>query len=165
MVMHKRQPVIDVHALAPGDIDEARDLLRAYQTELGSDVCFEHLDQEIAQLPGAYSPPAGTFFLARVDGLAAGCCGFQPLPLSDHLNACEMKRLFVRPHFRGMGLGRRLVEAVLTQAPIAGYSTVLLDTLSDMETARDLYQSLGFVHTEPYHLSPIPGAHYLKRTL
>jgi putative acetyltransferase len=158
-------PVIDIHALSPCDIDEARALLRDYQNDIGVDLCFQQFDDELAQLPGAYAPPDGVFLMARVDGLPAGCCGFRPLPLSDHINACEMKRLFVRSEFRGLGLGRRLVDAILTQAHIAGYNTILLDTLSDMETARDLYQEMGFIETEPYHLSPLPGAHYLKRAL
>jgi putative acetyltransferase len=158
-------PVIDIHALSPGDIEEARSLLRDYQNDIGVDLCFQQFDEELARLPGAYAPPGGVFLMARVDGLPAGCCGFQPLPLSDHVNACEMKRLFVRRTFRGLGLGRRLVDAILSQAHVAGYNTILLDTLSDMETARDLYQEVGFVETAPYHLSPLPGAHYLKRAL
>lgn len=158
-------PVIDIHALSPDDIDEARALLRDYQADLGIDLGFQDFEQELAELPGGYAPPNGVFLLARVDGLAAGCCALRPLPLSDHLNACEMKRLFVRHPYRGLGLGRRLVDATLTQAHVAGYNTVLLDTLNDMETARGLYQAMGFVETEPYHLSPLPGAHYLKRVL
>ena len=158
-------PVIDIHALSPADIDEARALLLDYQSGLGLDLCFQGFEQELAELPGDYSPPNGVFLLARVDGLAAGCCALRPLPLSDHLNACEMKRLFVRQGYRGLGLGRRLVDATLAQAHVAGYNTVLLDTLNDMETARSLYRAVGFVETEPYHLSPLPGAHYLKRAL
>ncbi len=158
-------PVIDIHPLSPADIDEARALLLDYQSDIAVDLSFQHFEQELVQLPGNYTPPGGVFLMARVDGSPAGCCAFQPLPLSDHVNACEMKRLFVRPAFRGLGLGRRLVEAILTQAQVAGYNTILLDTLSDMETARDLYQEMGFVETAPYHLSPLPGAHYLKRAL
>jgi putative acetyltransferase len=158
-------PVIDIHPLSPADIDEARALLLDYQSDIGVDLSFQHFEKELAQLPGTYTPPDGVFLMARVDGWPAGCCGFQPLPLSDHVNACEMKRLFVRPEFRGLGLGRRLVDAIITQAHVAGYNTILLDTLSDMETARGLYQEVGFVETAPYHLSPLPGAHYLKRAL
>jgi GNAT superfamily N-acetyltransferase len=84
---------------------------------------------------------------------------------SDHLNACEMKRLFVRQGFRGLGLGRQLVEAIIELAQRAGFTTMLLDTLNDMESARALYQEVGFVETEPYYHNPIPGAHYLKLDL
>ena len=155
-------PVIDIHALSPDDIDEARALLRDYQTDLGLDLNFQDFEQELAELPGSYAPPNGVFLLARVDGLAAGCCALRPLPLSDHLNACEMKRLFVRKAFRGFGLGRLLVEEIVSQARIAGYTTMLLDTLSDMESARALYQEAGFYEVAPYYHNPIPGAHYLK---
>jgi ribosomal protein S18 acetylase RimI-like enzyme len=86
----------------------------------------------------------------------------RPLYNTDHLNACEMKRLFVRPAFRGFGLGRLLVERVLSDGQLSGYTTMLLDTLSDMETARALYQEMGFVEVAPYYHNPIPGAHYLK---
>lgn len=158
-------PVIDVHALSPDDIDEARALLIDYQADLGLDLCFQGFAQEMAELPGAYAPPHGVFLLARMNGEPAGCCALRPLPLSDHLNACEMKRLFVRQPYRGLGLGRRLVDACLAQAQVAGYNTLLLDTLNDMEMARGLYQAVGFVETEPYHLSPLSGAHYLKLVL
>lgn len=165
LIIMNPPPVIDIHALSPADMDEARALLRDYQSDLVLDLAFQGFERELAELPGNYAPPNGVFLLARVDGEAAGCCALSPLPLSDHLNACEMKRLFVRRTFRGLGLGRRLVDAILTQAHVAGYNTILLDTLSDMETARGLYQEVGFVETAPYHLSPLPGAHYLKRTL
>jgi putative acetyltransferase len=165
LIAMSQPPVIDIHVLSPADIDEARALLLDYQSDLGLDLCFQGFEQEMAELPGGYSPPNGVFLLARVDGLAAGCCALRPLPLSDHLNACEMKRLFVRHGYRGLGLGRRLVDATLAQAHVAGYNTVLLDTLNDMETARGLYQTVGFVETEPYYLNPLPGAHYLKRAL
>ena len=160
-----QEPVIDIHTLSPTDLDDARSLLVDYQCDIGIDLCFQGFPEELAGLPGDYAPPHGLFLLARVDGVAAGCCGFRPLLHSDHLNPCEMMRLFVRQTFRGLGLGRRLVEATLTQATLSGYNTILLDTLNDMETARDLYQAMGFVETEPYHLSPLPGAHYLKRAL
>jgi GNAT superfamily N-acetyltransferase len=84
---------------------------------------------------------------------------------SDHLNACEMKRLFVRRAFRGFGLGRQLVEQIMSMARLAGYTTMLLDTLSEMETARAMYQEAGFVEVPPYYHNPLAGAHYLKAML
>ncbi|MCY1550010.1 Acetyltransferase (GNAT) family protein [compost metagenome] len=89
----------------------------------------------------------------------------RPLYNTDHLNACEMKRLFVRPAFRGFGLGRQLVEQIMSRAQLAGYTTMLLDTLSDMEAARALYQEAGFIEVPPYYHNPLPGAHYLKVAL
>lgn len=146
----------------PDDLQTVRQLFLEYQAGLGIDLCFQGFDAELAELPGAYAPPAGTLLLACVDGEAAGCCAMRPLYNTDHLNACEMKRLFVRPAFRGFGLGRLLVERVLSDGQLSGYTTMLLDTLSDMETARALYQEMGFVEVAPYYHNPIPGAHYLK---
>jgi ribosomal protein S18 acetylase RimI-like enzyme len=97
-----------------------------------------------------------------VDGHIAGCCAIRPLETVDYPNACEMKRLYVRQAFRGSGLGRQLAEAVLDAARAAGYRSVLLDTLSDMEAARALYEDLGFKDIPPYYHNPIAGAHYLK---
>jgi putative acetyltransferase len=146
----------------PDDLQTVRDLFLDYQAGLGIDLCFQGFEAELAELPGAYAPPEGALLLACVDGEPAGCCALRPLYNTDHLNACEMKRLFVRPAFRGFGLGRLLVERVLSDGQLAGYTTMLLDTLSDMETARALYQEMGFVEVAPYYHNPIPGAHYLK---
>lgn len=146
---------------SPSDIAAAQALFADYQASLAIDLCFQGFEEEMRGLPGEYAEPMGALILACIDGQPAGCCGLRPLPNSDHLNACEMKRLFVRPAFRGFGLGRLLVERTLIQAQMAGYATMLLDTLSDMETARALYQEAGFVEVPPYYHNPIPGAHYL----
>jgi putative acetyltransferase len=100
--------------------------------------------------------------LATVDGALAGCGAVRPLPDVDYPDACEMKRLFVRRAFRRFGLGRQIAQALIDQAIRAGYSTMLLDTLDDMEAARGLYETLGFVEVPPYYYNPLPGAHYLK---
>lgn len=149
----------------PDDLQTVRQLFLEYQAGLGIDLCFQGFDAELAELPGAYAPPDGTLLLACVDGEAAGCCAMRPLYNTDHLNACEMKRLFVRRAYRSFGLGRRLAEEVLSRATIAGYTTMLLDTLSDMEAARALYEDLGFVEVAPYYHNPIAGAHYLMADL
>lgn len=146
----------------PDDLQTVRQLFLDYQAGLGIDLCFQGFDAELAELPGAYAPPAGALLLAYVDSEAAGCCALRPLYNTNHLNACEMKRLYVRPAFRGFGLGRLLVERILSAGQLNGYTTMLLDTLSDMETARALYQEMDFVEVEPYYHNPIPGAHYLK---
>jgi putative acetyltransferase len=116
-------------------------------------------------LPGEYAPPRGDLLLALVDGEVAGCCALRPLDAADYPNAAEMKRLYVRKAFRGLGLGRQLAEAMLDAAREAGYSSVLLDTLDEMEAARALYQELGFEEIPPYYHNPIAGAHYLKADL
>lgn len=146
----------------PEDLQTVRQLFLEYQAGLGIDLCFQGFEAELAELPGAYAPPVGTLLLACIDDEPAGCCAMRPLYNTDHLNACEMKRLFVRPAFRGFGLGRLLVERVMSEGQLAGYTTMLLDTLSDMETARALYQEMGFAEVAPYYHNPIPGAHYLK---
>lgn len=143
-------------------IEPAREILREYAASLGIDLGFQHFEAELAGLPGAYASPGGQLLLARVDGALAGCGGFRALPDCDDANACEMKRLFVRPAFRRSGLGRVLAEALIDEARRAGYSVMLLDTLDEMESARELYASLGFVEAAPYYFNPIPGAHYLK---
>ncbi|NML48673.1 GNAT family N-acetyltransferase [Ramlibacter sp. G-1-2-2] len=147
------------------ELDEARAIIREYAAGLGVDLCFQNLEEELAGLPGDYAPPRGALLLARVDGELAGCCCLRPLDASDYANAAEMKRLYVRKAFRGFGLGRRLAEAVLDAARSGGYDCVLLDTLDDMESARALYEDLGFEAIPPYYHNPIPGAHYLKADL
>ena len=92
----------------------------------------------------------------------AGCCALRPLDSVDIANAAEMKRLYVRPGFRGLGLGRHLAQAILDDAHRLGYDWVLLDTLDEMEAARALYEELGFEEIPPYYHNPLPGAHYLK---
>lgn len=147
------------------DTEAIRALFEDYQAHLGIDLCFQGFDEELRTLPGAYAEPMGALLMACVDGAPAGCCAFRPMPASDQVNACEMKRLFVRPAYRGLGLGRQLVERTMTLAQVAGYASMLLDTLSDMETARALYQEAGFVEVAPYYHNPIPGAHYLMVNL
>lgn len=150
---------------SPEDWQETRLVLREYANSLDVDLCFQGFEEELAELPGAYAQPGGLMLLATVDGAIAGSGAFRPLPDSDYPNACEMKRLFVRPAFRRFGLGRVLAQALMDRATEAGYSSMLLDTLDDMEAARGLYESLGFVEVPPFYFNPIPGAHYLKAEL
>ncbi len=149
----------------PAALDAARELMREYAASLDVDLCFQGFEQELALLPGDYAPPYGRLLLAFVDGALAGCGGFRPLPEADDAGACEMKRLYVRPAFRRLGLGRRLAQALMDRAAEAGHSVMLLDTLDEMESARGLYASLGFVEVAPYYYNPLPGAHYLKAVL
>jgi putative acetyltransferase len=142
-----------------------REIFREYAQSLDVDLCFQNFEHELATLPGDYAPPSGALLLAFIDGALAGCGALRGASDADYANACEMKRLFVRPAFRRFGLGRAIAEALLDEAQKAGYSEVLLDTLDDMEAARGLYASLGFEEIPPYYYNPIPGAHYLKATL
>ncbi len=154
-----------VAAEGPELLEQARLIFRDYEASLAVDLCFQDFDAELAALPGDYRPPAGQLLLALVDGVVAGCGAVRPLPDCDYPNACEMKRLYVRPAFRGFGIGRLLVQALLDEAKRAAYSCVLLDTLDDMEAARELYTSVGFEEIPPYYFNPIAGAHYLKANL
>ena len=143
-------------------MDAIREIFQEYADGLGIDLCFQQFDAELAGLPGEYQEPRGGLLMARVGGELAGCCALRPLDNADYPNAAEMKRLYVRKAFRGFGLGRQLSEALLDTARRAGYACVLLDTLSEMDTARSLYDDLGFVEIAPYYHNPISGAHYLK---
>ncbi len=151
-----------VPAEGPAHTEAVRTLFREYAGSLAVDLCFQNFEQELATLPGEYAPPGGALLLALVDGEPAGCVAMRPLPEADHANACEMKRLYVRRAFRRFGLGRLLAQQLMDLATQAGHSCMLLDTLDDMEAARGLYASLGFVEIPPYYFNPIPGAHYLK---
>lgn len=158
-------PVIELSAPAERDLDAVRAIFREYAAGLGVDLCFQNFDAELAELPGEYAAPRGMLLLARIDGQVAGCVALRPLDSTDYPNAAEMKRLYVRKPFRGFGLGRQLAEAAMDAARRAGYDTVLLDTLDDMEAARALYEELGFEEIPPYYHNPIAGAHYLKADL
>lgn len=147
------------------ELNQLRSILREYADALQIDLCFQGFEAELAELPGEYAAPRGALLMAMLDGQLAGCCALRPLDTADYPNACEMKRLYVRPGFRRTGIGRQLVEAILDCARMAGYACVLLDTLDDMESARALYQDLGFEEIAPYYHNPIKGAHYLKANL
>lgn len=157
---------IQIQALSePSELAELRALLTEYARSLNIDLCFQNFEAELTALPGDYAPPRGTLMLARARNELVGCCALRPLDTVDYPNACEMKRLYVRPALRGSGIGRRLAEAVMEAAQQAGYATMLLDTLSEMETARAMYQDLGFTEVPPYYYNPIEGAHYLMARL
>jgi putative acetyltransferase len=143
-------------------IEAARRLFREYAEAIGVDLCFQNFEAEVAGLPGEYAAPAGALLVALLDGQPAGCGALRRLRDVDYPNACEMKRLYVPRALRRFGLGRLIAQQLIDLATQAGYSTLLLDTLDDMEAARGLYASLGFEEIPPYYYNPIPGAHYLK---
>jgi putative acetyltransferase len=143
-------------------MDAVRQIFRDYASTLSVDLCFQDFAQELLYLPGDYAAPRGALLLALVDGDVAGCCALRAIDNVDYSNAAEMKRLFVRKAFRRFGLGRMLAEAILDAARWADYSCVLLDTLDEMESARALYEDLGFSEIPPYYHNPHAGAHYLK---
>ncbi len=145
----------------PERVPLARALFEEYEESLGIDLCFQGFDRELAELPGAYAPPAGRLLLALVDGEAAGCVALRPLDGGD----CELKRLYVRPAHRSLGLGRLLTRTIVGIAAELGYSRILLDTLPSMTEAQTLYRSLGFSPTDAYTVNPVPGATFMALEL
>ena len=146
----------------PAQTNSVRQIFREYAAELGIDLCFQNFDSELDGLPGEYAAPRGALLLAMVNGELAACCGLRPLKSSGMTNTAEMKRLYVRPAFRGLGLGRHLAQAILHAAHRIGYDSVVLDTLDDMHAARAMYEDLGFREIPAYYRNPLPGVHYLK---
>ncbi len=148
-------------ALDRESVEACRALFVEYQQGLGVSLCFQGFDAELAALPGAYARPRGRLILARIAGEPAGCVALRPLGESD----AEMKRLFIRPPYRGMGLGLVLAECVIDEARGLGYRTVKLDTLPGMAEAQHLYRSLGFVDAAPYNDNPVTGVRFMSLEL
>jgi putative acetyltransferase len=143
------------------DVAACRELLAEYQRDLGISLCFQGFDRELAGLPGDYAPPRGRLLIARLEGGLAGCVALRPLSAGD----AEMKRLYVRPAYRGMNLGRVLAQRVIAEARALGYRTLKLDTLPSMQAAQRLYASLGFADTTPYNDNPVGGVRFLALEL
>lgn len=143
-------------------LEEIRQLFRAYAESLEIDLCFQNFEEELKDLPGKYAASeGGALFLARVDGESAGCIALR----KSSEGIAEMKRLYVRDGFRGLRIGRKLVTVILEEASRLGYRAIRLDTLSTMKEAVGLYQSFGFYEIEPYIYNPIKDARYMELRL
>ena len=147
---------------SPRQIEQARVLFQEYAASLGFHLCFQSFDKELAELPGDYAPPDGRLLMVEHEGKIAGCVALHKL--SDGI--CEMKRLYVRPEFRGKALGRALAEQVIQEAREIGYARMRLDTIvGKMDAAIALYRELGFTEVPPYRENPIAGAIYMELKL
>ena len=147
-----------------GEMDLVRVLFLEYQAWLGVDLCFQGFDEELAGLPGAYAPPGGNIWIARESDAEESVAGIVALrPQAP--DRAEMKRLWLRPAFRGRGLGRRLAETAITAARQAGYRRLCLDTLGQMDAARSLYTDLGFKEIPAYYDNPLDDVRYLELDL
>lgn len=142
-------------------LDHVEKLFREYAESLGFDLCFQDFDSELEGLPGKYAPPSGRLLLALVDDSPAGCVALRLI----EGDICEMKRLYVRPVYRGKGLGYRLAKMIVEEGRKAGYKVMRLDTLSTMNAARTIYYSLGFVEIAPYTYNPLEQAVYMELRL
>ena len=149
-------------AASPAEIAQARELFLEYAQSLGFSLCFQSFDQELAGLPGGYAPPDGRLFLAEVDGRLAGCGALHKLDG----DICEMKRLYVRPEFRGRGIGRVLADKILAEARSIGYARIRLDTVAPrMKEAVEMYRRLGFREIAPDCANPLEGVLYMELQL
>jgi GNAT superfamily N-acetyltransferase len=152
-----------VEATSQKDIEQVRMLFTEYRAELVVEPCFHSFDEEIASLPGSYSPPGGKLLLAKVVGQPVGCIALRRFPAEG---ACEMKRLYVRPPFRGDKIGRLLAERILKEARDLGYRSMRLDSHpASMAAAIRMYRKLGFREVGAEPVQPIDGLIYMELTL
>jgi ribosomal protein S18 acetylase RimI-like enzyme len=149
--------------ITPADLEEAQRLFQEYAASLDFNLCFQGFDAELRGLPGDYAPPRGSLLLAveSPSDNVLGCVALRPLEAT----VSEMKRLYVRPAGRGLGVGRRLAEAILAEARVRGYERMRLDTVPSMGRAIALYEALGFRDIAPYRANPVPGVRYMEIVL
>jgi ribosomal protein S18 acetylase RimI-like enzyme len=148
-------------AESPPHLEAIHELFIEYAASLGVDLIFQNFDQELAELPGEYAPPAGRLLLALTDNQIAGCVALRKI--NDEI--CEMKRLYVRSAFRGQAIGKELAIAIIAAARTIGYKRMRLDTLPSMQAAMQLYETLGFQDIAPYRYNPIAGTRFMELDL
>jgi putative acetyltransferase len=158
----KQSAISIIAASTPEQVEQVRALFLEYADSLGFSLCFQSFDQELAELPGKYAPPEGRLLLALQGERLAGCVAMRKL----EGDICEMKRLYVRPDFRGTGAGRALAQRIIAEAKAAGYRRMRLDTIAGkMDRAIALYRVLGFREIPPYGIHPISGTLFMELTL
>ncbi|PYV47314.1 MAG: GNAT family N-acetyltransferase [Acidobacteria bacterium] len=163
LIANGREPILHATQVESREqAAEVRELFLEYARSLTFDLCFQSFDKELAGLPGDYAPPGGRLLLAIFDGQTAGCVALHKI----ENDVCEMKRLYVRPQFRGKGLGKALAERIIHEAREIGYKKLRLDTVEPvMRAAVAMYRQLGFQEIEPYRANPIEGALYMELQL
>jgi len=173
-VPNRKHRIAIVPADNPVRIEAVRQLFREYAASLSFNLCFQSFEEELARLPGEYAPVTGMLLLGLVDDQVAGCVAFHRLEgemAAGHVESgdakvCEMKRLYVRPQFRGCGIGRELVDSILNCAAAVGYRWIRLDTIpQEMGKAVEIYRKLGFREITPYRVNTVPGAKYMELDL
>lgn len=151
-----------VQADTPAQIAQARELFLEYAQSLGFSLCFQNFDKELAELPGDYAPPEGRLLLAEYEGQLAACVALHKLDAE----ICEMKRLYLRPQFRGKGLGRIIADRIIADARQIGYRRMRLDTVGPvMQDAVAMYRKIGFREIASYRPNPNPGTLYMELEL
>lgn len=138
-----------------------RELFLEYAHSLNFSLNFQSFDRDISELPGKYAPPDGRLYLAYWDKQVAGCVALTKLGIG----VCELKRLWVKPEFRGKGIGRALAQKLIDDAREIGYYRMMLDTIDTMVEAMTLYESLRFERTKAYYNNPLPGATHFQKDL
>jgi len=154
--------LVFLQAESSAQIAQARELFLEYAQSLGFSLCFQNFDKELAELPGDYAPPQGRLLLAEYETQLAGCVALHPL----EPRICEMKRLYLRPQFRGKGFGRVLADRIIAEGRQIGYQRIRLDTVEPrMQDAVAMYRKMGFREIAPYRSNPIAGALYMELQL
>lgn len=163
--MSSTEPLFHIAPVrSPADLAATLELFNTYAISLGVDLAFQSFTTELASMPGKYAPPSGELFLARdYHGKAIGCVGLRPLVEGER--SCEMKRLYVTPEGRGLGLGKALVDSIIREAEDKKYRVMRLDTLSSMVQARKLYEKVGFREICAYYETPLVDTVFLEKEL
>lgn len=161
-IVDDKESIIEFnHISGPDMIDEVRQLFLEYAQSLKVNLAFQDIETEFKTLPGKYGPPDGVLILALFDGKAVGCAALRKI----YGDTCEMKRLYVRDDYKGLGIGKRLIAMIIEEASRLNYHYIRLDTLPSMKKAQNLYISLGFYDIEPYTYNPIKGTRFMELKL
>lgn len=152
---------IKITKLTKADIEKTKELIREYLKWIDLDLTFQNIDEELDNFPEKYEEPAGAFYIAK-DGInVIGCIGLRKI----RAKICEMKRLYVKDEYKGLGLGKMLIRTIIEEAKKKGYEKMRLDTLPKMQTAQKLYQEFGFVEVTKYTVNPVDGAVFMEKLL